>query len=70
MSEGPIKMWRDSWKPTIVSTTDAARTCAASVALAGRSYCGRKGFRLVPWDAVTCADCHAARRADVERGKG
>ncbi|MDQ1127587.1 hypothetical protein QE428_002620 [Microbacterium sp. SORGH_AS 505] len=33
----------------------------------GRAYCGRKNKDTTKiWKAVTCADCHAARRADEE----
>lgn len=65
MSEGPIKQARDAWKPRQVSTTDTARICAPDIA-AGRSICGRKNKRTDEWKRVTCADCHAAARADKE----
>jgi hypothetical protein len=32
----------------------------------GRAYCGRRSTEVVDWDAVTCDDCLAARRADEE----
>jgi hypothetical protein len=64
MSEGPIKQWRDSWKPPIVSTSDAARVCALFGI--GSTACGRKkriGRTSTNWGDVTCADCQAARNA-------
>lgn len=64
MSEGPIQRWRDAHKPHLVSTPDAHRVCAPGEP--GRSYCGRKDFPTEVWGKVTCADCHAARRADEE----
>lgn len=37
----------------------------------GRPYCGRKSIVLVDtWRAVTCVDCHAARRADEAHANG
>jgi len=64
VSAGPIKQWRDSWKPERVSTTNASRVCASC---GGASYCGRRGAPVVPnWAQVTCADCLAARTADLE----
>lgn len=65
MSEGPIKHWRDAHKPRQVSTTDAERICAPNLDT-GRSVCGRKNKRTDEWVRVTCADCHAAARADKE----
>ena len=65
MSEGPIKQWRDAHKPGRVSTPDSHRVCAPNVDT-GKAYCGRRGERTGTWDQVTCADCHAARRADEE----
>lgn len=68
MSEGPIKRWRDSWKPPKVSTDEAHRVCADE---GGRGYCGRhtpQAKRTDDWDKVTCADCQAARRADEAAG--
>lgn len=70
MSSGPIKSHRDAWKPPKVSTTDADRICGPSDR-PNRGYCGReaKGAkRTQNWDAVVCADCHAARRADQQAG--
>lgn len=69
MSEGPIKRERDAWKPPSVSTSTSARLCFANTVTS--SYCGRRplqGHRTTNWDDVTCADCHAARRADVAAG--
>lgn len=68
MSAGPIKQWRDSLRPSRVSTPDSSRVCAPNVD-AGRSYCGRKNPRTDVWDRVTCADCHAAARADEAAAK-
>lgn len=65
MSEGPIKHARDAWRPRQVSTTDAERICAPNFDT-GRSVCGRKNKRTAEWAGVTCADCHAAARADKE----
>ncbi|WP_434315858.1 hypothetical protein [Leifsonia sp. P73] len=65
MSEGPIKQWRDSWKPPTVSTRDSQRVCGARTITT--TFCGRKpqrGHITTNWDDVTCADCHAAKRAD------
>lgn len=66
MSEGPIKAWRDSWKPPAVSTRDSERACYMKLGQV-RAYCGRKP--KVAFDdvaRVTCADCLAAIRADEE----
>lgn len=63
MSEGPIKHARDAWKPKQISTTDKERVCAPNIDT-GRGYCGRKNKRTDVWSRVSCADCHAARRAD------
>jgi hypothetical protein len=66
MSEGPIKQWRDSQKPPRVSTANVDRVCM-SVGASLRSYCGRRSPHVSHlWDAVTCADCQAAHRADQE----
>lgn len=67
MSEGPIKQWRDGHKTDRVSTPDAHRVCAPSP-VKGRGYCGRKNDRTAPFKDATCADCHAAARADKEAG--
>lgn len=68
MSEGPIKREREAWKPPVVSTTAKDRVCADGKGLnatLGKSYCGRSSAKRVEeWAEVTCADCHAARRAD------
>lgn len=64
MSEGPIKAWRDAWKPPVVSTTDAARVCYKKLGPA-RASCGRKPkVSYEDVTKVTCADCLAALRAD------
>jgi hypothetical protein len=64
MSAGPIKQARDAWKPTLVSTPDSGRVCAPNIDT-GRAVCGRKNpTRTDEWSRVTCADCHAAARAD------
>lgn len=66
MSEGPIKRGRDAWKPPVVSTTAKDRVC---LNVEGRSYCGRKNKNTTAvWAHCTCADCHAARRADEAAG--
>ena len=63
MSAGPIKAQRDAWKPPTVSTSNADRVCAV---IEARVYCGRKNKQTSAlWDKVTCADCHAAHRADL-----
>lgn len=63
MSDGPIKKWWESHTPERVSTPDLKRACFP---VQGRGYCGRalKGQPVADWKQVTCADCHAARRAD------
>ncbi|GGH34058.1 hypothetical protein GCM10010921_01470 [Microbacterium album] len=69
MSAGPIKQSRDAWKPQPKSTPDAHRVCAPMPRRAGLSYCGRNGRRVVSdWAQVKCADCLAARAADVAAG--
>ena len=70
MSAGPIRSERDAWKPTTVSTTDAARLCFG--ATGSRGYCGRTSAkeRTSDWERVTCADCKAARTADQEAARG
>lgn len=51
------------------STPDKTRVCAPMPRRTGMSYCGRNGRRLVSdWAQVTCADCLAARAADIEAG--
>lgn len=66
MSEGPIKAWRDSWKPQDVSTNPKT-----AIHLKGErrmAYCGRGRVTLsASPSAVTCADCLAAKRADESR---
>lgn len=68
MSAGPIKAERDGHKVAPVSTTAKDRVCAAGKGLnatLGHGYCGRGSApRVDDWGKVTCADCHAARRAD------
>jgi hypothetical protein len=66
MSEGPIKQWRDSFKVPRVSTPQSAAV-HGTLDGRGRAYCGRKSSHLVnDWDQVTCADCTAARIADLK----
>lgn len=66
MSEGPIKREREAWKPVPASTPDARRVCFKSL-LERRGYCGRvPQVSFDDWGKVTCADCLAARRADVQ----
>lgn len=69
MSGGPIKAWRDAWKPPAVSTGTAART-VHGYGGPMRAYCGRKGgvsgAFIGTWEQVTCSDCIAARRSDSE----
>ena len=68
MSEGPIKQERRGHVAPAVSTTAKDRVCAEGRALnsaLGKGYCGRSGApKVADWSKVTCADCHAARRAD------
>lgn len=67
MSAGPISRERAAHKPVITSTTDAARVCK-STDRRDRGYCGReaKGAKVTAeWADVECADCVAARRADL-----
>lgn len=62
MSEGPIRAWRDSWKPPKVSTADNKRKCRS---WHGKGYCGRSAAPLAEtWEETNCADCEAAYRAD------
>lgn len=63
MSDGPIKQWRDGFKVARVSTAQSASIHGLSITLKG-PYCGRKGEFTPAWSDVSCADCHAARRAD------
>lgn len=64
MSEGPIKKWRDSWKPPAASTRDVDRVCFKRLGPA-RAYCGRNPkVSYEDWSKVTCADCLAAAAAD------
>lgn len=67
MSEGPVKAWRDGHRAPR-SAKASERVCApGSGATAGRAYCGRKSTtRAQDWKGVTCVDCHAMRRADME----
>jgi len=65
MSEGPIKRARVALAPPVVSTVAKDRVCAPNPDT-GRGYCGRKNKRTDTWARVTCADCHAAARADKE----
>lgn len=45
------------------STPDNVRLCA--IGTRGHGYCGRTSSKkTADWAAVTCTDCHAARRAD------
>lgn len=62
MSEGPIKRWRDSYKP--LPSTPQSRALHAAGA-PGHGYCGRKTTALASTPTmVTCADCIAAQGAD------
>lgn len=66
MSEGPIKSWRDSWKPPEVSTKNNVRVCLVMV-VERKTACGRKpvrGHQTANRDDVTCSECTAAMRAD------
>jgi hypothetical protein len=64
MSEGPIKSWRDSWKPPIVTTRPNLALHYAGTG-AGGSYCGRKNVRVTDGTRyVDCSECLAALRAD------
>jgi hypothetical protein len=68
MSEGPIKLWRDSWKPPVVSSRDSARVCFKKLNIE-KAWCGRKPkVAYDDWARVTCSDCLAARRADEREG--
>lgn len=64
MSEGPIRLWRESWTPTVVSIPDCERVCYPWPPT-GTVACGR---RKTPRDKdlrqVTCPECLAALRAD------
>lgn len=67
MSEGPIKAWRDSWKPPVMSTNP--KTSLHAPATFARAYCGRAAgpTSFAPEHAqVTCSDCLAALAADAE----
>lgn len=67
MSAGPIAQDRRGHVVPAASTNATARVCAAGDTQ-GRGYCGRKatGSKVTTdWAAVVCADCMAARRADV-----
>lgn len=71
MSEGPIKSWRDSWKPPAVTTNP--KTSLHAPARFARAYCGRAaGPTMMAAEPaqVTCADCLAALAADVDQGHG
>jgi hypothetical protein len=65
MSAGPIQQARDASTVPAVSTPDTHRVCAV-VPKRKAGYCGRTSAkeRTADWDAVTCADCRAAGRAD------
>jgi len=61
MSEGPIKQWRDSWKPPLVSTNASTAVHAPSEQTRWGTACGQRGATGF---AITCSDCYAALRAD------
>jgi type IV pilus biogenesis protein CpaD/CtpE len=66
MSAGPIKQWREGHKVASTSTAAKDRVCFMKLG-AGRAYCGRRPQVSVDdWKRVTCADCGAAYRADIE----
>lgn len=69
MSEGPIKAWRDSWKPPRVSSSNAERACFKKP-LEEKAHCGRRP-KVAFDDAtkVTCSDCLAALRSDGEAAR-
>jgi len=69
MSEGPIKAWRDSWKPPIVSTNNDERVCLI-VPPTMSPYCGRRKRVRITFDPadVKCSECSAAWVADHENG--
>lgn len=68
MSAGPIAAERAGHAVARVSTMEKERVCKKSL-LASKAYCGRKVKVAVDsWAKVTCADCHAARRADAAAG--
>ena len=63
MSDGPIKAWRESYRPPAVSTSPRLSTHAFNVSR-GTAACGRRGMMIGA--PVTCADCLAALLADAE----
>lgn len=67
VSAGPIAQDRAAHLTPRASTTEKDRTCAEGAP--GRGYCGRKTKTPTAWTAVTCTDCHAARRADEQAGE-
>ena len=67
MSEGPIKSWRDSWKPPAVTTSPTTSMHAHGEYSAGPAYCGRRvamQAKTSTFSDVSCSDCLAALRAD------
>lgn len=68
MSEGPIKRWRDSWKPPIVTTSAKDRVCFIDPSRGLHPYCGRRKRARVTFDRAeaTCSECLSMWRADHE----
>jgi len=67
MSEGPIEQWRDGFKVPRASTNPATAVHMVTMRR-GIAFCGRRAqhfARMDHWEAVTCADCLAARAADL-----
>lgn len=61
MSEGPIKQWRDAWKPPTVTTNASTAVHAPSEQTRHGTVCGKRGTSGF---AINCSDCLAALRAD------
>lgn len=67
MSEGPIKQWRDGFKPAVASTTAKTATHLMTGPGDPRPYCGHKAKSPTSTNArtmVTCSACIAAFNAD------
>lgn len=67
MSAGPIKAWRESHLPERVSEVKASERVCARRPGTWRAECGRKKAVFAEQGMeVTCPECKAAVRADVE----
>ena len=69
MSHGPIARAREAFgkRDPVSNTNETGRRCARGrwPEDPDRGYCGRRGKVVKDGERVNCADCGAAKRADL-----